>query len=288
MPPCWHAAASRAARSVANARASSPAAGPEPRPSPARRPARDRPRAAFPLERAGRRPTSARPATRCCAVRGGGRSLHPTTATSLLVFLQGHPEYDADSLAREYRRDVGRYLDGTRADYPAMPENCFTAGGHRAVRRLRSAGRPPGAIRPCRPQFPNLAETLPAQAPWQADAARLFRNWLGYVARKRAISRHPHRGVRPMPASSPLAASAQPSSTAGWIGALARTARIDAAARADLSAGHRRARRTIRAGPGADRHGTRPSAMPNSQHARTAMHAGPWPKASARVTRSRC
>jgi homoserine O-succinyltransferase len=31
---------------------------------------------------------------------------------SLFVFFQGHPEYDTDSLLREYRRDVGRFLRG--------------------------------------------------------------------------------------------------------------------------------------------------------------------------------
>ena len=35
-------------------------------------------------------------------------------AGSLQVFLQGHPEYDADTLAREYRRDLLRFLRGRR------------------------------------------------------------------------------------------------------------------------------------------------------------------------------
>ena len=46
---------------------------------------------------------------------------------SRFLFLQGHPEYDAHSLAREYRRDVERYLAGSRDQYPAMPENYFDA-----------------------------------------------------------------------------------------------------------------------------------------------------------------
>lgn len=110
-------------------------------------------------------------------------------SASLLVFLQGHPEYDGDSLAREYRRDVGRFLDGSRADYPAMPENCFTPEG---VARFESFAARASAMRDpaLSADFPNLAEALPAQAPWQADAARLFQNWLGYIAHTRAISRH--------------------------------------------------------------------------------------------------
>lgn len=44
---------------------------------------------------------------------------------SRFTFLQGHPEYDADSLMREYRRDVGRFLAGTRDFYPEVPERYF-------------------------------------------------------------------------------------------------------------------------------------------------------------------
>src|SRR5207245_3061278 len=41
------------------------------------------------------------------------------------VFFQGHPEYDADALFREYRRDVGRFLAGTTDRYPEMPCGYF-------------------------------------------------------------------------------------------------------------------------------------------------------------------
>ena len=30
----------------------------------------------------------------------------------LFVFFQGHPEYESDTLLREYRRDMGRYFRG--------------------------------------------------------------------------------------------------------------------------------------------------------------------------------
>src|SRR5580693_5370638 len=40
---------------------------------------------------------------------------------SQFVFFQGHPEYDAHSLQREYMRDLARYLAGEQNDYPAIP-----------------------------------------------------------------------------------------------------------------------------------------------------------------------
>src|ERR1700691_2467541 len=45
--------------------------------------------------------------------------------SSLFVFFQGHPEYGDDSLLREYRRDVGRFLRGECANCPALPQGYF-------------------------------------------------------------------------------------------------------------------------------------------------------------------
>ena len=46
---------------------------------------------------------------------------------SQFVFLQGHPEYDANSLAREYRRDMNQYLLGETDRIPARPKGYFGA-----------------------------------------------------------------------------------------------------------------------------------------------------------------
>ncbi len=59
---------------------------------------------------------------------------------SLFVFLQGHPEYDANSLLLEYRRDVGRYLSGERDTYPDMPEGYFDEATTEALLWFRDEG----------------------------------------------------------------------------------------------------------------------------------------------------
>jgi homoserine O-succinyltransferase len=46
---------------------------------------------------------------------------------NLLVFHQGHPEYDRGTLFREYRRDIQRYLTGASDTYPTVPKNYFDA-----------------------------------------------------------------------------------------------------------------------------------------------------------------
>ena len=43
------------------------------------------------------------------------------------VYFQGHPEYDASSLLKEYKREVFRYLDGELESAPPYPENYFSA-----------------------------------------------------------------------------------------------------------------------------------------------------------------
>ena len=46
---------------------------------------------------------------------------------SQFVFLQGHPEYDPNSLAREYRRDLDLYLRGRMDRRPTRPRDYFGA-----------------------------------------------------------------------------------------------------------------------------------------------------------------
>jgi homoserine O-succinyltransferase len=48
------------------------------------------------------------------------------SGSSLFLFFQGHPEYDTDSLLREYRRDIGRFLRGERGGCPLVPEGYFS------------------------------------------------------------------------------------------------------------------------------------------------------------------
>ncbi len=45
------------------------------------------------------------------------------------VFFQGHPEYAADTLVREYDRDVGRFLRGETCCRPALPAQAGSANG---------------------------------------------------------------------------------------------------------------------------------------------------------------
>lgn len=97
---------------------------------------------------------------------------------SLFVFLQGHPEYDAGALAREYRRDVVNFLAGESDDYPDLPTNYFPAeiaDAMHAFRRVALHRRGDALLE----RFP----ALPAMStPWRGAAAGLYAAWLGQLA----------------------------------------------------------------------------------------------------------
>jgi homoserine O-succinyltransferase len=104
---------------------------------------------------------------------------------SLFVFLQGHPEYDGDSLAREYRRDMTRFLRGDQEAPPAIPIGYFSGAVERSLATFAERAR-----RDRRPElmaaFPNAGAAGPGDAPWRKSAIQLYRNWLDIVAERKA------------------------------------------------------------------------------------------------------
>src|ERR1043165_2871390 len=98
---------------------------------------------------------------------------------STFVFFQGHLEYEAGTLFREYRRDVVRFLKGEREQYPAMPERYFP----RELKRCLLAFREHALV--------NRRETLIADFPslneglsntWRTPATQIYRNWLATLS----------------------------------------------------------------------------------------------------------
>jgi len=96
---------------------------------------------------------------------------------SMFVFFQGHPEYEADTLAREYRRDVARFLRGERERYPEMPENYFNgeAAAHAAAFRTRATReRDQNLIA----EFPMHRLEVGIANTWNGFAAGIYANWI--------------------------------------------------------------------------------------------------------------
>jgi homoserine O-succinyltransferase/O-acetyltransferase len=99
----------------------------------------------------------------------------------VFVFFQGHPEYDADSLLREYRRDVGRSLRGERPTYPTMPEAYFDPPTAEALARFAARAEVERREDLLREFSGRLADARPTNG-WHASAVAVFGNWLGYLS----------------------------------------------------------------------------------------------------------
>jgi homoserine O-succinyltransferase len=106
---------------------------------------------------------------------------------SLFVFFQGHPEYESDTLLREYRRDVGRYLRQESATYPLLPRGYFDGPTESALTALREEGMTcPSAELFARVE--RALETAKIENTWHNTAARTYRNWLEYICARKSES----------------------------------------------------------------------------------------------------
>jgi len=99
---------------------------------------------------------------------------------SLFVFLQGHPEYEADSLLLEYRRDVKRYLTGERDAYPLMPNGYFDDEIGEALRTLERRAQTDRRDELIA-DFPTERALRSVTNSWRAAAIEFYRNWMKYL-----------------------------------------------------------------------------------------------------------
>ena len=106
----------------------------------------------------------------------------------LFVHFQGHPEYGAPALLKEYRRDVGRFLRRERETYPNMPQGYLDATSIRLLTQFREAAEA-GPRKDLMSEFPENKVARALRTPWRSPAVRIYRNWLRYIAsRKTGVS----------------------------------------------------------------------------------------------------
>ena len=109
----------------------------------------------------------------------GGVDIFAKKLRSQFIFFQGHPEYDALSLEREYLRDISRFLGHERDSYPAIPAGYFDS---ETEERLATFER-----RACVERRPALSAELPDRTLREdiatgTAATAIFRNWLDYLS----------------------------------------------------------------------------------------------------------
>jgi homoserine O-succinyltransferase len=116
---------------------------------------------------------------------GGVDSFVRKKKQSLFVHFQGHPEYGAQTLLKEYRRDIKRFLRAEGENYPSMPKSYFDATAGKLLAEFRDV-----ALSDRREElmegFPEGAVVGSLKSTWRSSAVNIYRNWLQYVVSKKA------------------------------------------------------------------------------------------------------
>ena len=106
-----------------------------------------------------------------------------------IVYFQGHPEYNANSLLKEYKREIFRYLNAERVDLPRYPEHYFQdealdiAGRYlEALERAKARGE-------SSPEFPEAELTPLVHNTWGDTGKAIVNNWLGLVYQLTSVDR---------------------------------------------------------------------------------------------------
>ncbi|MBX2869680.1 MAG: homoserine O-succinyltransferase [Acidiferrobacterales bacterium] len=97
------------------------------------------------------------------------------------VFFQGHPEYDAVSLLKEYKREVVRYIESQRETYPPYPEHYFSKEARDILEQhKRLVERARGDFSSL-PQFPDAEVEGLVDNTWSDTGKAIVNNWLGLI-----------------------------------------------------------------------------------------------------------
>ena len=98
-----------------------------------------------------------------------------------MIYFQGHPEYDRNSLLKEYKREMLRFLAGELVVPPPFPENYFPVeAAALAEQYLEQAERARDSGGPL-PALPEDKIEALLDNTWGDTAKALVNNWLGLV-----------------------------------------------------------------------------------------------------------
>ena len=98
-----------------------------------------------------------------------------------VVYFQGHPEYDTVSLLKEYKREVLRFANGERDDYPPFPEHYMDVQQQAILEEYREwllVGR---RRRAPLPEFPERLIEAGLDNTWHDTGEAVVGNWIGQV-----------------------------------------------------------------------------------------------------------
>jgi homoserine O-succinyltransferase len=106
-----------------------------------------------------------------------------------IIYFQGHPEYDFNSLLKEYKREVKRFLAGELDDPPPFPKHYFPPP---AAQIARDYAERAAATRDAGEEIPKMPEAdieKHLDNTWGDTAKAIVNNWLGLVYKVTDIDR---------------------------------------------------------------------------------------------------
>lgn len=104
----------------------------------------------------------------------GGVHMAVSPDQARVVYFQGHPEYDRNSLLKEYKREVLRYQAGELAALPPYPHNYFPPAAERLIEAADLENK----------AFTRTLENALESSvdnTWGDTAKAIMNNWLGIV-----------------------------------------------------------------------------------------------------------
>ena len=119
----------------------------------------------------------------CVVAEGAEAGVYAAVSRKPLefLFLQGHPEYDANSLLKEFKREVRRFGADAIAEFPRVPAHCFGADAIETIARLRLASLDAKANGGPAPRFPEEQLEVNLQNVWSTTGRQLFGNLLRLI-----------------------------------------------------------------------------------------------------------
>ena len=106
-----------------------------------------------------------------------------------IIFFQGHPEYDYNSLLKEYKREVLRFIRGEIETYPPHPEHYFPGEAGAIADEYEQIVRSSRGSATATPPFPERTLQRHLDNTWSDTGRALFNNWLGLVYQLTALDR---------------------------------------------------------------------------------------------------
>ena len=98
-----------------------------------------------------------------------------------VVYFQGHPEYNAVSLLKEYKREVMRFINDVRDTEPQFPRNYFSVEAKKISSEFLANALLAKTAGTEIPPFPDIELEALVYNTWGDTGKAIVNNWLGLV-----------------------------------------------------------------------------------------------------------